>query len=302
MAQKGIYVEIPIRAPMDALWEHTQKPELHERWDLRFTGIDYLPRANEDEPQRFLYTTRIGFGLQISGQGESAGTREKESGECTSALRFWSHQPLSLIEEGSGYWRYIPAGDHIRFLTWYDYRTRFGRSGRLLDRLGFRLLIGWATAWSFDVLRLWLERGIAPELSSRRSLVQILVQVSLAMLWIYQGLFPKLLFPGSGEMEILTATGFFGGWERQALTLIGVLEILFGLLVLLPGPRRKVHDANIALLLLLTIVTLVGQPDLFVAPFNPATLNFSMIMLSLIGLVNDHDLPSAATCLRQPHP
>ena len=49
----SIYVEILIRAPMDALWSHTQTPALHERWDLRFSRIDYLPRNGESEPQRF---------------------------------------------------------------------------------------------------------------------------------------------------------------------------------------------------------------------------------------------------------
>ncbi len=44
-----------------------------------------------------------------------------------SALRFWSHDPRSLILEGSGYWRYVPSVDGVRFLTSYDYRTRFGR-------------------------------------------------------------------------------------------------------------------------------------------------------------------------------
>ena len=33
----SIYVEILVRAPMDALWAHTQTPALHERWDLRFS-------------------------------------------------------------------------------------------------------------------------------------------------------------------------------------------------------------------------------------------------------------------------
>ena len=69
----SIYVEILIRAPMDALWTHTQTPELHERWDLRFSQIDYLPRENEAEPQRFRYATRIGFGLEVAGEGESVG-------------------------------------------------------------------------------------------------------------------------------------------------------------------------------------------------------------------------------------
>lgn len=33
----SVYVEILVRAPMDALWAHSQTPALHERWDLRFS-------------------------------------------------------------------------------------------------------------------------------------------------------------------------------------------------------------------------------------------------------------------------
>lgn len=36
----SIYVEILVRAAMDALWSHTQIPGLHERWDLRFSRIE----------------------------------------------------------------------------------------------------------------------------------------------------------------------------------------------------------------------------------------------------------------------
>src|SRR5260370_26822103 len=72
----GIYVEIRIRGDIEEVWRQSQRPELHEPWDLRFTSIQYMPRASEAEPQRFNYTTRIGFGLQIVGQGESTGDRK----------------------------------------------------------------------------------------------------------------------------------------------------------------------------------------------------------------------------------
>jgi hypothetical protein len=45
----SIYVEILVRAPMDAIWQCTQTPALHERWDLRFSRIEYLPRSSETE-------------------------------------------------------------------------------------------------------------------------------------------------------------------------------------------------------------------------------------------------------------
>ena len=98
----SIYVEILIRGNIDELWQKTQEPKLHERWDLRFSQIDYLPRE-PGEAQRFLYSARIGAGLQISGEGESTAERNDLSGQRTSALKFWSKDPKSLIEVGSGY-------------------------------------------------------------------------------------------------------------------------------------------------------------------------------------------------------
>ncbi|MGH9419716.1 MAG: hypothetical protein ACRD3J_07070 [Thermoanaerobaculia bacterium] len=142
----SIYVEILIRAPINVLWSHTQTPELHQKWDLRFSRIDYLPKRDDTESQRFRYATRIGFGLQINGEGESIGERDLADGSRSSSLKFGSEALLSIIREGSGYWKYIPTKDGIVFLTWYDYRTRFGAVGALFDRLAFRPLIGWATA------------------------------------------------------------------------------------------------------------------------------------------------------------
>ena len=103
----SIYVEIRIRGRLETLWEHTQDPALHERWDLRFSEITYLPRAGA-EPQRFRYETRVGFGVRIRGVGESTGSRDGDAGERTSALKFSSDDPKSLIREGSGYWQYVP--------------------------------------------------------------------------------------------------------------------------------------------------------------------------------------------------
>lgn len=100
MKQKPIYVELPIYAPLEQVWRATQDPAKHEKWDLRFSSITYLPKKNEEEPQSFLYQTNIGFGLSIAGWGESVGTHHVEDGSKTSALRFGTDQKRSLITEG----------------------------------------------------------------------------------------------------------------------------------------------------------------------------------------------------------
>ncbi len=142
---------------MDDVWSATQDPALHSRWDVRFGRIRYLPRA-DGEPQRFEYSTMVVPGVRIAGTGEALGERHRADGTRWSGLRFWAADRRSIIEAGAGYWRYVPTAEGVRFLTRFDYRVRWGRIGEGIDRWLFRPLFGWATAWSFDRLRLCLKK------------------------------------------------------------------------------------------------------------------------------------------------
>jgi hypothetical protein len=174
----GIYVETRVAASMDRLWHATQDPGAHASWDLRFSSITHLPTP-PGEPQRFRYDNRTVPFAPMTGVGISRGERHRPDGSCTSALRFAAGSRLSPIASGDGYWRYVPDGDHVRFLTGYDYVP--GWQGRALDRAVVRPLIGWMTAWSFDRLRLWLDHGVAPTVALRRTVVVWTVRVALAV-------------------------------------------------------------------------------------------------------------------------
>jgi uncharacterized membrane protein YphA (DoxX/SURF4 family) len=296
----SIYVEIRVRAPMDELWTHTQTPALHERWDLRFSRIHYLPKSVENEPQRFRYSTRIGFGVEVSGEGESVGQRNLTDGSRSSALKFWSATPLSIIREGSGYWKYIPAENGIRFLTRYDYHTRFGRAGTLFDRLMFRPLIGWATAWSFDRLRLWLEQSIDPAQAMRQTLVHVTARIALAAIFAYQGLVPKLVARHADEIAMLGDAGIPTGSTNIALDAIGIAELAFAAALLIAWTRRWPPVVCVAAMVMATVAVAVHSPRFFEAAFNPFSLNVAVAALAAIDLFVLASVPSAARCLRRP--
>jgi hypothetical protein len=173
---KPLYIETTIRCEMAELWRLSQDPACHEQWDLRFTHIEFL------SPGRFTYSTTVLPGLTIGGTGVTVGERIRPDGTCTSALRFGTNHPLSMIKSGSGYWRYVPTGVGIRFLTGYDYRP-----GLAVADLLFRPLLGWATAWSFDRLRLWAERGITPGRSLANALAGLLSRVAVVALMAVAG-------------------------------------------------------------------------------------------------------------------
>lgn len=297
---KPIYVETEIHTSMDRIWEFTQTPSVHQQWDLRFTTIEYLPKASEDDPQRFLYQTQIGFGIKVSGEGESVGSHSKETGESTSALKFWSDEKISLIRTGSGYWKYIPKGKDVVFLTRYDYEVRHGFFGRLIDKLFFRPLIGRATAWSFDALKKWLENGTKPALSKKIFFAYFIANFLIALTWLYHGVVPKLLHPETGEQAMIAASGMFTGMERETVYAVGVAEIVFGITILFFGRIKLLHGLNIIALLMLGMGAYVIKPEMYTAPFNPATTSFCAIGLSVIALALHKHVPYAGNCRRKP--
>ena len=309
--RKPIYVETVIRADMDRLWQHTQRPELHRQWDLRFSDIQYRERQKEDGTQTFAYRTQIGFGLRISGTGETRTKVYATRNERLSTLTFGSEEPLSLISRGAGYWKYtrlheldeVGAAPAVRFATRYDYRTRFGWTGRLFDQWLFRPMFGYATAWSFDLLRIWLEAGIPPRTSIRQALAHYACAAALAGLWIAQGLLPKLLFPGTGELAVMRAAGWIpAGWEPALLTLLGLLEIAVGTALLFLHRSRSYYGFQALLLLLLAVAGAGGNPALLASPYNPAALAAAMIVLCWAAFLTSRDLPQASRCRRKPGP
>ncbi|MGN6409107.1 MAG: SRPBCC family protein [Curtobacterium sp.] len=166
MGKRGIYVETVIDADVDRVWAATQDPEQHVRWDVRFSEIAPEP-GDADGAARFTYVRRSPV-HDVHGTGVSIGERHRADGTRTSALRFATDDRLSPIRAGRGYWRYVPTADgRTRFVTGYDYDSGWGP----LD-LVVRPLLGWATAWSFDRLRTWLEGGAEPEAWPLTSVLQ----------------------------------------------------------------------------------------------------------------------------------
>ncbi|GAB7193663.1 hypothetical protein NUM3379_43730 [Kineococcus sp. NUM-3379] len=174
-----VYVETSVRCgdpeAVDRLWRLTQDPALHPRWDLRFSAI--TPSGTDGRGNvHFGYALALPSPrlplLRVTGTGISAGQRRRADGRGTSALRWTSADRLSPLGDGAGYWRYVPRPDGtVRFLTGYDYTPGWGRLGAALDPWLTRPAVGWATAWSFDRLRLWAAEGVDPARSRDRALV-----------------------------------------------------------------------------------------------------------------------------------
>jgi hypothetical protein len=112
----------------------------------------------------------------------------------------------------------------------------------------------------------------------------MICRVALAFSWIYQGAVPKIVCMSSGEVELLGHLIPVYQWACTAVTWMGVGEIIFGL-VLLIAVWDWVFWLNIVTLSGLLLYVLLFEREMFTLPFNPLTLNVSLIALSLIALI-----------------
>ena len=283
--------ETLIKSDRETVWRLSQTPLLHARWDLRFTDIEYLPRESAAEPQRFRYATRIGFGLAVKGWGETIGDPERS----TSALRFGSTDAKSIIREGTGSWTYSEQAGTVRFSTVYDYTIRHGWFGRVLDLL-FRPLMIWATRWSFDRLRIWIEDGVQPETSFRLWLLKVVARCALALSWIYEGLIPKILIQRANELALVQQAGLYWRTPGRTLAALGLTEIAFGLWLLL-GRFEKLAAilSTIGIVSLATLVTSL-HPAVLADPLGGISKNLGLLACGLIvwGLSDLSPLASRA--------
>lgn len=108
---------------------------------------------------------------------------------------------------------------------------------------------------------------------------------SVAFVWIYQGLVPKLLGPHVDELAMASVLGLgpeITPWISRAA---GVGEIAFGLLLWLCYRQRWVWQLTLVAMLAAQLFTTLMTPRLLIAAFNSTTIDVALATLAAIALI-----------------
>lgn len=106
---------------------------------------------------------------------------------------------------------------------------------------------------------------------------------AIALIWIYHGLIPKIIFQHSTELE-LVAKGPLVYSEETTIILAGVCEVLIGSCVLICWNQSWPIAVSLFGFSALLIGAVVVSPGLAIQAFNPITLTLSAIIFCLIQL------------------
>ncbi len=106
------------------------------------------------------------------------------------------------------------------------------------------------------------------------------INLSLAFLWGYQGLVPKILFINPDEIAIWQTFGLSYAQAQLAGWGSGILECIFALLFLLSSSKYLHYLSIFSLVFLFALVAFL-IPNSLIRAFNPVVMNLAMISLSL---------------------
>ncbi|WP_313035012.1 DoxX-like family protein [Acinetobacter sp.] len=110
------------------------------------------------------------------------------------------------------------------------------------------------------------------------------IQITLAALWIYQGLIPKIVFQSAAEIAIWQSMGLELHLAKIGVALSGIIEMMFGCSFLLWQRAILIHQLNILGLSGLLVLIMVTNPLQLTTAFNPVVMNIALIALSMLAI------------------
>lgn len=116
--------------------------------------------------------------------------------------------------------------------------------------------------------------------------ILLTLHLGLAILWIYQGLVPKIIAKSVDEQRFWAIFSLPEQIIFFLINIVGLAEILFGLCFLLFKNKFLIslHYLNLFAMLGLSIFVVIVHPLYFTAAFNPFVMNVAMATLSLVAI------------------
>jgi hypothetical protein len=107
--------------------------------------------------------------------------------------------------------------------------------------------------------------------------------VTLAFVFLWHGLVPKLLFRHADELALLRDAGLSAAAAARAVMIVGVAEVVYGVVLLAAWRVRVLLPLASVAMLGMTLGIVVNSPRFIPAAFTPVTLNLCVAVLGIVG-------------------
>lgn len=118
-----------------------------------------------------------------------------------------------------------------------------------------------------------------------------LLNISIALVWLWAGLVSALLYPVTDSYQMLSRVGITGAWAPLTLYGASLADFILGVSVLLRWRVRLVALLQISIMLAYSVVISFCLPEFWLHPFGPLIKNLPLLMAILVLLIIEEERP-----------
>lgn len=114
-------------------------------------------------------------------------------------------------------------------------------------------------------------------LTAKLTRVRMTCRIALGLVWLYEGVVPKLLFPRAEQTELVRQSGLSFGAPELTLQLMGGAQVLVGVWLLSGIAERAAAAFATAWMCVLIVLVASGRPDMLTDPFGALAKDFCLV-------------------------
>ena len=107
--------------------------------------------------------------------------------------------------------------------------------------------------------------------------VRIICRLALGVVWLYEGLVPKLLFVRQDQIDLVERSGLFVGTPEFFLQLLGVGQVVCGLWLLAGFAERLAVFIATAGMVILIVLVACANPAMLTDPYGALIKDLCLI-------------------------
>jgi uncharacterized membrane protein YphA (DoxX/SURF4 family) len=112
-------------------------------------------------------------------------------------------------------------------------------------------------------------------------IVKTTARVALGLVWLYEGLVPKILFLRADEIDLVRKSGLILRSPEWTLLVMGILQIAVGLWLLIGWAERLAVAVATFWMFVLIVLVAGGNPGMLTDPYGALAKDFCLVACAI---------------------